>query len=109
MKAPSFFIESEDEGSLHMQYRTRRKGFHFYVQGQVVVFIYNHLYADVPNVMTMLARRLAHAGLPADRVVPYLPAVMVTASSRVHRIVLSRARWFQVGKTVLEIANSDES
>merc|ERR1719412_3043038 len=35
MKAPSFFIESEDEGSLHMQYRTRRKGFHFYVQGQV--------------------------------------------------------------------------
>merc|ERR1719461_760669 len=35
LKAPSFFIEYEDEGSLHMQYRTRRKGFHFYVQGQV--------------------------------------------------------------------------
>merc|ERR1719219_733338 len=35
MKAPSFFIESEDEGHLHMQYRTRRRGFHFYVQGQV--------------------------------------------------------------------------
>ena len=35
MKAPSFFIESEDETGLHMQYRTRRKGFHFYVQGQV--------------------------------------------------------------------------
>jgi len=35
MKAPSFFIEAEDEGSLHMQYRTRRRGFHFYVQGQV--------------------------------------------------------------------------
>ena len=36
MKAPSFFIESEDENGLHMQYRTRRKGFHFYVQGQVM-------------------------------------------------------------------------
>ena len=35
MKAPSFFIEYEDDASLHMQYRTRRKGFHFYVQGQV--------------------------------------------------------------------------
>ena len=37
LKAPSFFIEYEDEGSLHMQYRTRRKGFHFYVQGQVSI------------------------------------------------------------------------
>ena len=35
MKAPSFFIEAEDENGLHMQYRTRRKGFHYYVQGQV--------------------------------------------------------------------------
>lgn len=35
MKAPSFFIEGEDEAHLLMQYRTRRKGFHFYVQGQV--------------------------------------------------------------------------
>ena len=39
LKAPSFFIEYEDEGSLHMQYRTRRKGFHFYVQGQVRIQI----------------------------------------------------------------------
>merc|ERR1719334_395800 len=35
MKAPSFFIESEDETHLMMQYRTRRRGFHYYVQGQV--------------------------------------------------------------------------
>merc|ERR1719357_475620 len=35
MKAPSFFIETEDASSLMMQYRTRRRGFHFYVQGQV--------------------------------------------------------------------------
>ena len=35
MKAPSFFIEDENETHLMMQYRTRRKGFHFYVQGQV--------------------------------------------------------------------------
>lgn len=35
MKAPSFFIEFEDENGIHMQYRTRRKGFHYYVQGQV--------------------------------------------------------------------------
>lgn len=35
MKAPSFFIEAEDENGLSMQYRTRRKGFHYYVQGQV--------------------------------------------------------------------------
>ena len=36
MKAPSFFIEAEDEGHLMMQYRTRRKGFHFYVQGKYI-------------------------------------------------------------------------
>ena len=35
MKAPSFFIDSEDEGMIMMQYRTRRRGFHYYVQGQV--------------------------------------------------------------------------
>merc|ERR1719495_741961 len=35
MKAPSFFIESENESMLMMQYRTRRRGFHYYVQGQV--------------------------------------------------------------------------
>merc|ERR1719167_1709993 len=35
MKAPSFFIESENETMLMMQYRTRRRGFHYYVQGQV--------------------------------------------------------------------------
>merc|ERR1719244_175464 len=34
MKAPSFFIETEDASSLMMQYRTRRRGFHYYVQGQ---------------------------------------------------------------------------
>merc|ERR1719312_601473 len=35
MKAPSFFVETEDASSLMMQYRTRRRGFHYYVQGQV--------------------------------------------------------------------------
>ena len=35
MKAPSFFVDTEDEGSIMLQYRTRRRGFHFYVQGQV--------------------------------------------------------------------------
>merc|ERR1719187_2334568 len=35
IKAPSFFIETEDASSLMMQYRTRRRGFHYYVQGQV--------------------------------------------------------------------------
>lgn len=35
MKAPSFFIDTEDENSITLQYRTRRRGFHFYVQGQV--------------------------------------------------------------------------
>ena len=35
MKAPSFFVDSEDEGMIMLQYRTRRRGFHFYVQGQV--------------------------------------------------------------------------
>ena len=35
MKAPSFFIDTEDENSIMMQYRTRRRGFHYYVQGQV--------------------------------------------------------------------------
>lgn len=35
MKAPSFFVDSETPDSLQLQYRTRRRGFHFYVQGQV--------------------------------------------------------------------------
>ena len=35
MKAPSFFVDSETPESLQLQYRTRRRGFHFYVQGQV--------------------------------------------------------------------------
>ena len=35
MKAPSFFVDTEDEGMIMLQYRTRRRGFHFYVQGQV--------------------------------------------------------------------------
>ena len=36
MKAPSFFIDTEDETQIMMQYRTRRRGFHHYVQGQVI-------------------------------------------------------------------------
>ena len=40
MKAPSFFIDTEDENSITLQYRTRRRGFHFYVQGQVLLFIH---------------------------------------------------------------------
>ena len=39
MKAPSFFVDTEDEGSIMLQYRTRRRGFHFYVQGQVCEYI----------------------------------------------------------------------
>merc|ERR1719228_2371712 len=35
MKAPSFFIETEDKDKMMLQYRTRRRGFHYYVQGQV--------------------------------------------------------------------------
>jgi len=35
MKAPSFFVDSETEENLMLQYRTRRRGFHYYVQGQV--------------------------------------------------------------------------
>ena len=35
MKAPSFFVDSETEDNLMLQYRTRRRGFHYYVQGQV--------------------------------------------------------------------------
>jgi len=35
MKAPSFFIAAEDETGMTMEYRSKRRGFHFYVQGQV--------------------------------------------------------------------------
>merc|ERR1719334_2622428 len=35
MKAPSFFVDSETADELMLQYRTRRRGFHYYVQGQV--------------------------------------------------------------------------
>ena len=37
MKAPSFFIDSETDSQIILQYRTRRRGFHFYVQGQVIL------------------------------------------------------------------------
>jgi len=35
MKAPSFFISSEDVSGMTLEYRSKRRGFHFYVQGQV--------------------------------------------------------------------------
>merc|ERR1719309_897974 len=35
MKAPSFFVDSETDSELMLQYRTRRRGFHYHVQGQV--------------------------------------------------------------------------
>ena len=35
MKAPSFFIEEESNDGAKIQYRSKRRGFHFYVQGQV--------------------------------------------------------------------------
>merc|ERR1719305_1306322 len=35
MKAPSFFIANEDDGGITLEYRSKRRGFHFYVQGQV--------------------------------------------------------------------------
>ena len=52
MKAPSFFIEDEDEGKMLLQYRTRRRGFHFYVQGQVRL-IYNQSRVDSINDKTV--------------------------------------------------------
>jgi len=35
MKAPSFFIAKEEDSGMTMEYRSKRRGFHFYVQGQV--------------------------------------------------------------------------
>jgi guanylate cyclase len=35
MKAPSFFIAEETPGGMTMEYRSKRRGFQFYVQGQV--------------------------------------------------------------------------
>ena len=35
MKAPSFFIAVEDESGMTMEYRSKRRGFQYYVQGQV--------------------------------------------------------------------------
>merc|ERR1719244_1670053 len=35
MKAPSFFIASEDVEGMSMEYRSKRRGFHFYIQGQI--------------------------------------------------------------------------
>ena len=34
LKPPSFFIEEETETSMKLQYRSKRRGFHYYVQGQ---------------------------------------------------------------------------
>ena len=34
LKPPSFFIEEETESSMKLQYRSKRRGFHYYVQGQ---------------------------------------------------------------------------
>ena len=35
MKAPSFFIAEENETGIMMEYRSKRRGFQFYVQGQI--------------------------------------------------------------------------
>merc|ERR1719300_1833931 len=35
MKAPSFFIAEEAETGMTMEYRSKRRGFQFYVQGQI--------------------------------------------------------------------------
>lgn len=35
MKAPSFFIAEESETGMLMEYRSKRRGFQFYVQGQI--------------------------------------------------------------------------
>ena len=35
LKAPSFFVAEETDKSMVLQYRSKRRGFHFYVQGQV--------------------------------------------------------------------------
>ena len=35
MKAPSFFIAEESETGVLMEYRSKRRGFQFYVQGQI--------------------------------------------------------------------------
>merc|ERR1719369_1522186 len=35
MKAPSFFIAAEDNNGMTMEYRSKRRGFQYYVQGQV--------------------------------------------------------------------------
>merc|ERR1719348_2214842 len=35
MKAPSFFIAQEDNNGMTMEYRSKRRGFQYYVQGQV--------------------------------------------------------------------------
>ncbi|XP_023325285.1 soluble guanylate cyclase 88E isoform X2 [Eurytemora carolleeae] len=35
MRAPSFFIAHEDDTGMILEYRSKRRGFHYYVQGQV--------------------------------------------------------------------------
>merc|ERR1719499_2817921 len=35
MKAPSFFIAEEADTGMTMEYRSKRRGFQFYVQGQI--------------------------------------------------------------------------
>ena len=35
MKAPSFFIAEESDEGVLMEYRSKRRGFQFYVQGQI--------------------------------------------------------------------------
>ena len=35
MKAPSFFIAEEDDEGVLMEYRSKRRGFQYYVQGQI--------------------------------------------------------------------------
>jgi len=44
MKPPSFFVEDETDRTMTLQYRSKRRGFHFYVQGQtkrVADLLYN--------------------------------------------------------------------
>ena len=67
------FVIEETDKIMKLQYRTRRRGFHFYVQGQVLglvkaLTILNAIYFDIPQIKELSKLLFMKAGRMTDKV-----------------------------------------
>ena len=66
-------VIEETDKIMKLQYRTRRRGFHFYVQGQVLglvkaLTILNAIYFDIPQIKELSKLLFMKAGRMTDKV-----------------------------------------